>query len=182
MCRGRTGASDLTRAPRVVIIMRTSVLDLLEQHRVIIDRASCGPDIARCVLLHLIEFARDHHLSIDHVVLVEGAAPGRSEFYASLGEHTDLRLGLAGQATIGEEVSTLAVKSGMHVIWYDEFNHPHDALVTCVHGQPEHPSINVVVVNLDKGQEDTYGQKIQRETSVVHKTYQMANGRYWDYP
>lgn len=74
------------------------------------------------------------------------------------------------------------MKNGQHVIWHDEYGKSHDALVTCLHGNwgPENkPSINVVVVNLDEGQTDTYGQKLQRETSVVHKSNQGAHGRYW---
>lgn len=68
---------------------------------------------------------------------------------------------------------------GHHVTWYDEYGKPHDALVTNVHGPGNTPSINVVVVNLDVGQTDSYGQKIQRETSVPHKVNQSAHGRYW---
>lgn len=73
------------------------------------------------------------------------------------------------------------VKVGENVKWFDPVGQPHDALVTRVHGPEEFPSINVVVVNCDPDQTDTYGQKIQRETSVVHKTNQHANGRYWMY-
>lgn len=72
------------------------------------------------------------------------------------------------------------VKVGQHVKWHDPYGRPHDALVTAVWGPPEsNPSINVVIVNLDEGQTDTYGQKIQRETSVVHQTQQSAHGRFW---
>jgi hypothetical protein len=68
---------------------------------------------------------------------------------------------------------------GDHVTWHDPYGKPHDALVTAVWGQGETPSINVVVVNLEEGQTDTYGQKIARETSVVHKSQQAAHGRFW---
>lgn len=70
-------------------------------------------------------------------------------------------------------------KAGQHVVWRDEYGKPHDALITAVHGTGETPSINVVVVNLDDGQTDTYGQKIQRETSVPHRVNQSAHGRWW---
>lgn len=73
----------------------------------------------------------------------------------------------------------MTVKIGGHVTWHDEYGKPHDALVTNVHGPLPHPAINVVVVNMDEGQTDTYGQKVQRETSVVHESSQYAHGRYW---
>jgi hypothetical protein len=41
------------------------------------------------------------------------------------------------------------------------------------------PSINVVVVNNDENQTDTYGRKIERFTSVVHESNQYAHGNYW---
>lgn len=71
------------------------------------------------------------------------------------------------------------VQIGDAVMWADEHGQAHAALVTNVHGAGETPSINVVVVNPDGAQTDTYGRKIQRETSVVHRVNQFANGRYW---
>jgi len=72
------------------------------------------------------------------------------------------------------------VAVGKRVTYVDSVGQPHDALVTAVWGEPEqNPAINVVVVNLDEGQRDTYGQKIERFTSVVHKTNQSAHGFYW---
>lgn len=68
---------------------------------------------------------------------------------------------------------------GQNVLWYDPKGKPHDALITCIHGPGATPSINVVVVNLEEGQRDDYGQKIARETSVVHEDNQSAHGRYW---
>jgi hypothetical protein len=73
----------------------------------------------------------------------------------------------------------LSPRIGEVVVWHDEHGLPHDALITNVHGEGDTPSINVVVVNDDKAQTDTYGRKIQRETSVVHKVNQYANGRWW---
>lgn len=69
-------------------------------------------------------------------------------------------------------------------MWVDPVGLPHHALVTANWGQADNetPSINVVVVNVEDGQTDNYGQKIQRETSVVHKTNQSAHGRYWYIP
>ena len=75
----------------------------------------------------------------------------------------------------------MAVSKGSYVVWYDPYGRAHDALVTNVWGEGDTPSINVVVVNLEDGQTDQYGQKIQRETSVVHRSSQHAHGRFWDY-
>jgi hypothetical protein len=75
------------------------------------------------------------------------------------------------------------IKIGQHVIWHNPFGKPHDALITNIWGDPDKfPSINVVVVNLEEGQSDSYGQKIQRETSVVYKNEQSAHGRFWTLP
>ncbi len=74
------------------------------------------------------------------------------------------------------------VKVGQHVIWHDPYGKPFEALVTAVWGPADQkPSINVVVVNLEDGQRDDYGQKIKRETSVVHEDNQSAHGRYWTF-
>lgn len=73
----------------------------------------------------------------------------------------------------------MSIEVGQHVKWVDPQGVPHDALVTAVHGAGDTPSINVVVVNLEPGQADSYGQKIARETSVVHREQQSAHGRYW---
>lgn len=75
------------------------------------------------------------------------------------------------------------VEIGGHVVWVDPMGVPHDALVTAIWGgRDQNPSINVVVVNRDDGQTDSYGQKIQRETSVVHRVNQGAHGRFWYLP
>ena len=77
----------------------------------------------------------------------------------------------------------MEVKIGDHVLWHDEFGRPHNALVTAVWGPAGNkPSINVVVLNPDENQTDTYGRKIQRETSVVYADQQYAHGRYWRFP
>jgi hypothetical protein len=73
----------------------------------------------------------------------------------------------------------MSIEVGQHVKWVDPVGVPHDALVTNVFGPGDTPSINVVVVNMEEGQTDTYGQKIARETSVVHQSNQSAHGRYW---
>lgn len=76
----------------------------------------------------------------------------------------------------------MTVSLGQHVKWVDPVGKPHDALITAIHGPGDTPSINVVVVNLEQGQTDNYGQKVQRETSVVHQDQQQAHGRYWFVP
>lgn len=50
------------------------------------------------------------------------------------------------------------------------------ALITAVWG-PQ--CVNVVYVNDDKNQGDTYGRKIERSTSVMHRSLQQAHGNYW---
>lgn len=50
------------------------------------------------------------------------------------------------------------------------------ALVTAVHG-PQ--CVNLVHVNTDESQRDSHGQKLLRESSVVHKDLQPAHGNYW---
>ena len=59
----------------------------------------------------------------------------------------------------------------------------HDALVTA-DWYPDSPtdgdkSINVVYVNKDPEMQDTYGQQILRDSSVVHGDNQSAHGNYW---
>lgn len=68
---------------------------------------------------------------------------------------------------------------GGSVKYVDERGRVRDALVTAVWGTTDTPSINLVIVELDENQTDTYGRKIQRETSQPHKSQQQAPGRYW---
>jgi hypothetical protein len=69
-------------------------------------------------------------------------------------------------------------KVGQHVVYVDERGVARDALVTANWGS----SINVVVVETDENQTDSYGRKIARETSQVHRSNQQAPGRYWRWP
>lgn len=66
-------------------------------------------------------------------------------------------------------------KVGDHVKYVDECGVVRDALVTASWGS----SINVVVISKDENQTDSYGRKLERETSQVHKSQQQAPGRYW---
>jgi hypothetical protein len=69
---------------------------------------------------------------------------------------------------------------GSPVTYVDSTGHVRPALVTNCFGPLESkPSINVVVVNDDDNQTDTYGRKIERFTSVVHQDNQYAHGNYW---
>lgn len=72
---------------------------------------------------------------------------------------------------------------GKNVTYVDSFGHERHALVTNVfkgHDYNNTPdSCNVVVVNDDAAQTDTYGNKIERFTSVCHKSVQSARGNYW---
>jgi hypothetical protein len=66
------------------------------------------------------------------------------------------------------------------VTYVDSLGRERPALVTNCFGPPEsNPSINVVVVNDDENQTDTYGRKIERFTSVTHQSFQYAHGNYW---
>ena len=70
-------------------------------------------------------------------------------------------------------------KIGQAVKYVDEQGNERDALVTAVWSET---CINVVLVNDDPAQRDDYSQKLQRETSQVHKSLQTAPGRYWFEP
>ena len=72
------------------------------------------------------------------------------------------------------------IEIGKRVTWIDQRGKARDALVTAIHGEPGgRPSINIAVVAEDSKQWDSYGHKIQRESSVVHKDEQSAHGNYW---
>ncbi len=83
----------------------------------------------------------------------------------------------------------MTINVGQPVIYVDENGVAHDALVNQVwmeqpsytDGKTDHdkPGINLVRINPDSTMDDQYGRQLLRETSVVHKKYQPANGRYW---
>jgi hypothetical protein len=68
---------------------------------------------------------------------------------------------------------------GKACVFFDPYGKPHAALITNVWG-PQ--CINVAYVNGDDGQEDSYGQKIARSTSLMHGSVQQAHGNYWLLP
>ena len=78
---------------------------------------------------------------------------------------------------------------GQTVKFTDAYGKVHDALVCAwhigygdaqkhkeLHGEP---SINIVYVTDDSMKRDSYGQQIERHTSVVHKGNQWAAGMFW---
>lgn len=83
---------------------------------------------------------------------------------------------------------------GQHVKYVDEFRKVHDALITIWWLPSEHyqmsdykldcePGCNLLYVSDDPKRDDTYGRQIERDSSVVHKSYQPeAQGRYWCWP
>lgn len=72
------------------------------------------------------------------------------------------------------------IEKGGFVMFVDSLGNKRPALITNMFGEPDqHPAINVVIVNDDENQRDSYGLKIERFTSVVHRTNQYANGMYW---
>lgn len=69
---------------------------------------------------------------------------------------------------------------GSHVIYIDTLGRERPALVTNMFGPLEsNPSINVVFVNIDEDQTDSYGRKTERASSVVHHSHQYAHGNKW---
>lgn len=67
-------------------------------------------------------------------------------------------------------------KVGDACIFADPTGKEHNALITAVWGPN---CVNVVYVNPDPNQSDTYGQKITRFTSVMRNTIQEAHGNFW---
>jgi hypothetical protein len=70
---------------------------------------------------------------------------------------------------------------GKAVTYVDSHGVPRAAIVTNVFNGMNGGAdgVNVVVVNDDESQKDDYGRKIQRFTSVCHKSAQPAHGNYW---
>jgi hypothetical protein len=84
-------------------------------------------------------------------------------------------------------------KVGQQVVFVDQYGKKHDALITIWWGQddqgnrlPGNPEgelgCNVVYVCDDVEKRDSCGRQIERSTSVVHKSKQIAHGMYWCWP
>ena len=81
---------------------------------------------------------------------------------------------------------------GAHVIYFDSYGVPHDALVTIwwmgpvevpsYRAENGEPGCNVVCVDKDELKSDSYGRQIYRATSVVHQSKQNAHGFKWCWP
>lgn len=65
---------------------------------------------------------------------------------------------------------------GAACVFVDPRGKAFPALITQVWG-PQ--CVNVVYVNDADGQEDSFGQKLLRATSVMHGSVQQAHGNYW---
>lgn len=65
---------------------------------------------------------------------------------------------------------------GTAVTFVDPRGTERPALITAVFG-PQ--CCNVVFVNDDEKQTDSYGRKIERATSIMHRSMQQAHGNYW---
>jgi hypothetical protein len=72
----------------------------------------------------------------------------------------------------------IVMKIGDHVKYFDPRGKERPAVVTNMFGN-EKGSVNVAFVNDDPAQYDSYGQKIERATSVPHHEQQQAHGNYW---
>jgi len=65
---------------------------------------------------------------------------------------------------------------GSSCTYVDPTGKPRQALITNVFGDK---CCNVVFVNEDTAQSDSYGRKLERATSVMRKDVQQAHGNYW---
>ena len=65
---------------------------------------------------------------------------------------------------------------GTVVDFYDPRGRRYDALITEVWG-PQ--CVNLIYVNDVEGQKDSYGQKMLRQSSVMHGSYMQAHGNFW---
>lgn len=69
------------------------------------------------------------------------------------------------------------------VKYVDHSGVEHDALVTSDwRGANEFGALNIVYVTNDIQKHDSYGNQIERDTSVPHKSNQTAPGNYWYLP
>jgi hypothetical protein len=75
------------------------------------------------------------------------------------------------------------LKVGDTCIYIDSHRETHQALVTKVwQSMGGLPGCNVVFVSSDEAKTDPYGQQLERNTSVVHKSVQPAGAFCWCWP
>jgi hypothetical protein len=81
---------------------------------------------------------------------------------------------------VSEQKSQNATKAdvGRACTYVDPVGKSHAAIITNVWGSD---CVNVVYVVDDKKQEDTYGRKTARETSLMSRDVQQAHGQYWHF-
>lgn len=70
-------------------------------------------------------------------------------------------------------------KAGDHVVYTDAFGVSHNTVVT--HGWTK-DVCNLVYVGKDVNKSDTYGNQIERDTSVQKKHAGSAPGKFWQWP
>lgn len=80
---------------------------------------------------------------------------------------------------MSEEAAVTKQHVGKPCIYVDTLGQRHAGLITAVWGAR---SCNLVYVNTEEGQEDSYGQKIARATSCPHRSAQTAPGNYFMLP
>ena len=73
----------------------------------------------------------------------------------------------------GEDYSAYVGKACTYV---DPVGKEHAALITAAWGND---CVNIVSVNMASGQTDSHGQKLFRESSLMHRNTQQAHGQYW---
>lgn len=76
------------------------------------------------------------------------------------------------------------LRPGTSVLYVDEFQQEHGALLTAVwdNGNPvayPNPAVNLVLVSPDDTRTDTYGRQIERKTSVSHLSGNSAKANCW---
>jgi hypothetical protein len=78
---------------------------------------------------------------------------------------------------------------GASVVYVDPQGKAHNALVNiwwtgvnAYYSDGKEPGCNLLWISSDPLKTDTYGQQIERATSVVHKSFQPAHGNFWCWP
>ena len=87
------------------------------------------------------------------------------------------------------------LKVGDHVVYFDEYGRPQQALVTnvwgdryvnvdddCKEGPIQEPGCNLLFISPYKHREDSFGRQIERRSSVCHTDVQCAYGNSYCLP
>lgn len=70
-------------------------------------------------------------------------------------------------------------KVGECIVYHDENNVMHNALVTIAWGTNSNPCVNLRHVSDNEKMTDQYGRQTIAVSSVSHKSQNAAPGRYW---